>query len=996
MKVNSKKGFGYIEDPSNLGTIGEDVISQFAQKMNKSGKYASEQDWINANPEIIYYARQLKAQHDGKHVRKYKIDDDGKKVPEAYQEYSDMYYLEYALHHVQGNHLRDLNILSSPTLGINALDDPEWSQYSPEEIVQMADNGYVVPDKVLVWAHSMRESDITAYVILSDESGVDGEAESGVDTDVNSLRKQATDYILKVNKEQENIDENSKKIEQKQKEVKNIEKQNKLFRKYSIEKIKSDADELKELEEKAKNGKLDVFEKAKLKKLQRQLNEESTRIKNLQDTEDKMNDFLSSIDALQKEANEDIQLADETVAAAEELAKLKNEFDENKLTSAASEALTSQNRGMSDILAGTLTPEIPDIADKVATQLRDTSQEVIVSLDSEKAEGYVDFAKNYVQGAEKVQETLGISEENKVPEEGNKDNGLEENSENVKDGNNGLAEFMSKAFWFVLPFSANPAVAYMMAVATLASTDTTKDIRRTVAEENKELQKGLKEYNKASKKQEEETNKAEAQKVANDDKLEELNTKALELDEKSSVLAAEVENSVQAAQSPVISEENNNQENIDDIDGKISENDAISSEKDLISAEIGNITTSGQEVMNKLSATVNNTNKILRQNMETSKSINANSAELQKSNETTKSLSAKSTLGGAFTTTVGIYNLSVAVPLLVQATAMMASLNPITVSMGMTLAAIAKSWIGVGTAQTITGAGEVASGVLGSEEAGLANIQLAANKEPQSTHSQNVKMSREQVKHSNETLTAFAASLGVDINTENSPAVLADRAKDNQEKPQDANKQTQNNLPQTEMKNNNNDVNNFDTDNAGERFEQAQNIVKTMPSMDNLNNELQNPKNGIKANNSKSNIEEKIIINKKDSPNSESGQNEISETDINLKIEREKNLKYREEQEQKDKTDKEIEEEVTKAVEQEEQQAKIDLEKEKQVEEQKIQENLQTLQAAASTGVNIVSALDANDKSEKKLTRFNNDSIIESRKKARRVTAISEAQKKRA
>ena len=1069
MKVNSKKGFGYIADPSSLGTIGDDVISQFAQKMNKSGKYASDQDWIDANPEIIYYARQLKAQHDGKHVRKYKtneqgelvLDSDGKKIPEAYQEYSDMYYLEYALHHVQGNHLRDLNILSSPTLGINALDDPEWSQYSPEEIIQMADNGYVVPDKVLVWAHSMRESDVTAYVILSDESGVDGEAESGVDTDINSLRKQATDYILKVNKEQENIDENSKKIEQKQKEVKKIEKQNKLFRKYSIEKIKSDADELKELEEKAKNGKLDIFEKGKLKKLKRQLSEESSRIKNLQDTEERMNDFLSSIDALQKEANEDIQLAEDTVSAAEELAKLKNEFDENYLTSAASEALANQNKGISDVLSGALTPEIPDIADKVATQLRDTSQEVIASLDSDKTEGYVDFAKNYVEGAGKVQKTLGISEENGVDDAENTDK-LDDKNKNIKNGDNEYAEFMSKAFWFVLPFSANPVVAYMMTIATLASMETTKDIRHTVTEENKELQKGLKEYKKASQKLDEETTKAEAQKVANDAKLDELNAKLSTLEEKSISISDEVNESIEetlqheAPNDKEVDTNGNPQEaqNSNGLDEKVSENDVIISEKELISSQIGEINTDALKTTKKLTEAAEKTSKILKNNSNISKSIRANSAELQKSKDTTKSLSTKSTVGGNFTTAVGIYNLSVAIPLLVQATAMMASVSPVTVSMGITLAAIAKNWIGIGSAQTLTGAGEITSGVFGFEEAGLANIQLAANKEPQTTHEANTKMSREQVKHTNETLESFAASLGIELPQDNGaqmqiPAVSdntkpekfgpnnltkanADKDsttaplnnllmesnspknkengddnennelnavneynKDNKDnKLNENNEGNEENLVNDDIQEN--DTNEESSNTLADRLNNAKNVFEQEPLTDDYDNE----NNGeqvhytLKQEEPKENI---IKVNDSDvSDNKSNAQNEVSETDLNLKEQKDANYKYKKEQEQNDKIDKEIEEEVEKAVEQEEQQAKIDLEKEKQEEEQKIQENLQTLQAAAATGVNIASALDANDKSEKKLTRFNNDSIIESRKKARRVTAITEAQKKRA
>ena len=994
MKVNSKKGFGYIADPDKLGTISSEVIDLFAQKMNKSGKYASSQDWIDANSNIIYYARQLKAQHDGAHVRKYKtndegdlvLDSEGHKIPDSYQEYSDMYYLEYALRHINADHLRDLNMLSQPTLGINSLNDPLWSQYSPEEIIQMADSGYVIPDQVLVWAHSMREADITSYVVLSDEGGVDGEEESGVDTDINSLRKQATDYILKVNKEQENIDDNTRKIEQKQKEVKKIEEQNRFFKKYSIEKIKKDADELKNLESKEKEGKLDIFEKAKLKKLRKQLSEDSSRIKNLKDTEAKMNDFLDSIESLQEEAQSDIQLADDTVAAAEELAKLKNDVDENSLTSESAESLTIQNRGLSNILAGALTTKIPDIADKVATELRDTSQEVMVSLDSEKTEGHVDFAKNYAQGAQEVQEVLGLKDEN----EDGADNLEEDAAPKTKNGNNEFSEFMSKAFWFVLPFTANPVVAYLMTVATLASMDTTKDIRNTVADENKELKKGLKEYKKSSKKLEEETKKAEAEKDANAAKMEEFNAKLAELNQESLSISEEAEQSVQEApQSEAGENDNSEEENIGKLEAKIGENDAISTEKDLIYSQIDALKLSGSETIKNLKETVTKTDKILKNNIDISKSINANSAELQKSKDTTKSLSAKSVIGGHFTASVGIYNLSVAVPLLVQATAMMASVNPVTVSMGVTLAAIAKNWIGIGTAQTLTGAGEVTAGAVGFDEAGNANIQLASNKEPLGAHGQNVKMSKEQIKQTNEALSSYAMALGIEVETENSEL---DNEPASQEKNSKEPQNEQLNAPQAPESENNATVSD-----AQDRFEQAHDMVEELLPAGNPDEKVSTNKNAnSNINQNKLEFGEKVVINKKEPVNNPSFEDQMSEADLNLKIQREKNLKYKEEQEQEEETDKEIELEVNKEVDAEEQEAKIQLEKEKQEEEQKILENQQTLVAAASTGVNLYSALDNSDKAEKKLTRFNNDSIIESRKKARRVTAISAAQKKRA
>lgn len=41
--------------------------------------------------------------------------------------------------------------------------DPKWSQFSYEEILQMEDNGVVIPEKFLEWAHSMQSSNVVEY-----------------------------------------------------------------------------------------------------------------------------------------------------------------------------------------------------------------------------------------------------------------------------------------------------------------------------------------------------------------------------------------------------------------------------------------------------------------------------------------------------------------------------------------------------------------------------------------------------------------------------------------------------------------------------------------------------------------------------------------------------------------------------------------------------------------------------------------------------------------
>ena len=50
-----------------------------------------------------------------------------------------------------------------------------------------------------------------------------------------------------------------------------------------------------------------------------------------------------------------------------------------------------------------------------------------------------------------------------------------------------------------------------------------------------------------------------------------------------------------------------------------------------------------------------------------------------------------------------------------------------------------------------------------------------------------------------------------------------------------------------------------------------------------------------------------------------------------------------------------------------------------------------TLESSAAVNANITKNVSTSEKEDRKLTRFNNDSIIESKKKKKKVTAVSSA-----
>ncbi|MDE6138439.1 MAG: hypothetical protein K2F57_03110, partial [Candidatus Gastranaerophilales bacterium] len=92
-------------------------------------------------PDAIERAKTLKAKHGSK--------------------YTDEYYLDYA----KSLELQDIlganNEIHKKRLGHCDIKDMNWAGYSYYEIIEMANNGYKVPEEVLQWAYSQQQSDIT-------------------------------------------------------------------------------------------------------------------------------------------------------------------------------------------------------------------------------------------------------------------------------------------------------------------------------------------------------------------------------------------------------------------------------------------------------------------------------------------------------------------------------------------------------------------------------------------------------------------------------------------------------------------------------------------------------------------------------------------------------------------------------------------------------------------------------------------------------------------
>ncbi len=273
-KDNSKKRFSYLETPENVSTITSD----------KLGNYSNE---------VIYYARQLKYQHE----KDYVPENPDSAHPD--QRHSDDYYLECAQKYYNLDRLKSFAaLMKKACLGVDTIPDSDWSVYSYEEIIQMANNGVYVPEEVLHWAMAQREADVTSYVVVTDDANNDNNSsteEVSADSDINNLRNIAKQNIVKSVNQQEVLDLKNDEVQNLTQKALRVKAETKSFKGRSQEtKLARKTKRLQELDQKSKEQKLNPFEKKELKKLRRELGEESSIRQEMQKKTQELESFLNS------------------------------------------------------------------------------------------------------------------------------------------------------------------------------------------------------------------------------------------------------------------------------------------------------------------------------------------------------------------------------------------------------------------------------------------------------------------------------------------------------------------------------------------------------------------------------------------------------------------------------------------------------------------------------------------------------------------------------
>ena len=148
------------------------------------------------------------------------------------------------------------------TQGILALtdkpDDRIWSQFTYEEILQMEDDGIVIPEEFLEWAHSMEDTDVSNYE-LTEESSADETSVESVKAEVGgggqvAEQRSAKALSKKVLMQEDTIKQTQQEFEQYSTQIETMTSEVQLSQTQSLQKVQSMLTEWQALDDKAKNG----------------------------------------------------------------------------------------------------------------------------------------------------------------------------------------------------------------------------------------------------------------------------------------------------------------------------------------------------------------------------------------------------------------------------------------------------------------------------------------------------------------------------------------------------------------------------------------------------------------------------------------------------------------------------------------------------------------------------------------------------------------------
>lgn len=661
--------------------------------------------------EEIEKAKELKA----KQLALYNADPANRTQPE----YTDEFYLDYARSLTRQNVLGRMREIYKNRSSRYEINDMYWAQYSYEEIIQMENDGYNIPQNVLEWAHAQQQSDITDYIVLADSSETDDSSLTSDSTSSDQLsqyRAQALNDIAKIEKAENETAQQVEKYQDAEKQAKLIQKHQEDSYKEEFAKINEMTKEWKELNDKQQAGeKLSKKEEKRLKQLSGLLNGENGKIttKIEADASD-MDDFLLTMNLLNEKIDKNNIIVSETVQNATALSEIDKQYNPSKLPFVDKGIRIDGNGPSLNTLYGIRVEDIAETAIKKSNDLNELSVKTVNRLSGDKSENLINFATEYSNQAHQLNQNTKDTMGDKFGEE-TPDNMSQDDK------------------YMVLPVfsAANSVIA--TATSLMAETDMFS-AQKLTEKQQKEVNKQLKKAQKEVKDLEQESNTSAAeheQNLSEEEQflleLEQLNSS--ENDNIQSAPATQSNSTIQTVQSASQMSEQDDEatENTKENNETLPlENTQNTSKGTLLKSlvfknddEVQNEdnTSKKTSILENINNVANNDGKIAtRIEKLAQKGISANNKTMglvnalgnitdnfEESRKTAQKVSAVTSSVGIGTALLGHGHMLEGVALISEGTLLQSSLNPFTAEYGLKLIHSGNVLTGLGVAETVTG-----------------------------------------------------------------------------------------------------------------------------------------------------------------------------------------------------------------------------------------------------------------------------------------------------
>ncbi len=212
--------------------------------------------------------------------------------------------------------------------------DPElakWAKFTYVEILQMESTGVLIPKEILAWAHSMQDSDVTAYEINDDPNATETANGTGVNSSNSELldmQKKAQTLSNKSKNTQTEINQNFEAFQEIAKQAEQIKKEQETTKKDSLKQIEELTKEWDEISAKIKKGdKLSESEQKRYKELGSMLNgKDGELVTEIQASTDDLKELMNSMDGLDADIQTGIEIGDETIEIAKQLSNFEKSY----------------------------------------------------------------------------------------------------------------------------------------------------------------------------------------------------------------------------------------------------------------------------------------------------------------------------------------------------------------------------------------------------------------------------------------------------------------------------------------------------------------------------------------------------------------------------------------------------------------------------------------------------------------------------------------------